>query len=153
MRQWLRLVPLLALGAGVMGCTQSEGLPHIPTNGPATITVHAALAPGGAMYDEGALPQVIVRNADGTVAAHQLQPEPRFRSALQLPDLEPGNYVLHAGLRPCDGSCDNLDPLTDVCQTNLTLIPGPWDVRVTFHTGRSCAIKVTGPGYAAPARP
>jgi hypothetical protein len=61
-------------------------------------------------------------------------------------------FVLRAGLRPCDGTCGLLDPLTNTCRTPLQLTPGPWDVRVTRHTGQPCEITVCGPGYAAPAR-
>jgi hypothetical protein len=141
---------LLALSATVVGCTQSEGLPHVPTSGPATLTIRSHVAPGGPVYIEGALPQVVVRQSDGSVAAwHRAQP--LVTDEFPLSDLEPGDYVLHAGLRPCDANCDNLDPPTNTCRTPLHLFPGPWTVQITFGTGRACEIQVSSPGYAAPA--
>jgi hypothetical protein len=52
-------------------------------------------------------------------------------------------------VRPCSGSCDELDPPTDSCQQDLTL-NADTEVLITFRYGQPCAITTRDSDETAP---
>lgn len=52
-------------------------------------------------------------------------------------------------MRPCSGSCDELDPPTDSCQQDLTL-NADTEVLITFRYGQPCAITTRDSDETAP---
>ena len=130
----------LALGGCARGGDVGSG-GKSPEDRPSagTITVHMTIRPGshGALYIEGELAEVILRDAHGSkVAVKTKQPEGR----LTFPDVEPGPYVLEPALRPCDANCGYLDPRIDGCSKKLE-VDGDVDVKVAFTIGSRCTIR------------
>jgi len=65
----------------------------------------------------------------------------------------PGIYELRSYQRPCNGSCDVLEPPSDGCAVRLTLESGATATAVvTVRPGSSCAIDIEGAAVDAPER-
>ncbi len=134
----------MAAASTLGGCATGSGA-AAPGTSPTTsspsqglLTLTTTYRPGhrGAMYAEGALVEVILRDADGEqVGVRTAEPE----APIVFRDLEPGRYVLDAGLRPCDGNCDYLDPRVDTC-TRAVDVVGRVEVRVDFVVTAGCRV-------------
>ena len=136
------LVPALALLGLITACQQSSssGTPAGDSSASGvTVTVNYSMAPGrgGALYIEGALPQMTLRGDGYHVmrASHSLA-----RSTLAFPDVRPGTYRLDAGVRPCDGNCGYLDALTDTCSAQVHVTDAPVTLTVRWRVGEPCQI-------------
>ena len=56
--------------------------------------------------------------------------------------LDPGHYRLVSFQRPCDGSCDSLDPPTDECERVIRVTRPEAQVTVTVLPAEGCTIEV-----------
>jgi hypothetical protein len=56
--------------------------------------------------------------------------------------LDPGEYRFISFQRPCDGSCDSLDPPTDECERVIRVARREARVTVTVRPGEGCTIEV-----------
>ena len=120
------------------------GAPTIVESHRATLTVATSYSEGrnGALYIEGALARLVLRDSDGNVAGAATHwPGKKFVFA----DLDPGTYVLEPALRPCDGNCGYLDGPTDACRETLS-IDGDMGVRVDFTVGEPCVVAAAARG-------
>jgi hypothetical protein len=112
-----------------------------PTSGEqaGTLTVQTSYqaGKGGAMYIEGALADVILRDESGTEVDTQTKSP---GDPIRFEDLAPGSYTLEPALRPCDGNCGYLDGRTDDC-TQTIEIDGDVEVKVAFTVGVPCEVR------------
>jgi len=90
----------------------------------------------GAVYTEGAMAEVILRDAQGTKVDVQTK-APQGR--LAFTNLKPGTYFVEPALRPCDANCGYLDARVDSCSHKLE-VDGRVDVKVDFIVGSRCRI-------------
>ena len=93
----------------------------------------------GKMYVEGAEIEVVLRDAAG----HEVATKTGDRR-IRFDGLAPGEYTLEPALRPCDGSCDQLDPRTDECSGTDQVGHDTLGVRVEYHVGEPCRIHNQG---------
>jgi hypothetical protein len=107
-----------------------------PTAGMVTVKMTFHRGSHGALYIEGAMAEVILRDAHGKKVDVQTK-EPRAR--LTFTNLEPGTYILEPALRPCDANCGYLDPRVDSCSRKLE-VDGRVNVKVDFTVGSRCTI-------------
>jgi hypothetical protein len=108
-----------------------------PTAGMITVSMTLRQGPHSPRYIEGAMAEVILRNARGKKVKVQTK-EPQGR--LTFTHLEPGTYILEPALRPCDGNCGYLDPRVDSCSQQIQ-VDGRVDVKVDFTVGSRCTIR------------
>jgi hypothetical protein len=73
-------------------------------DGPPDLVVHATEK--GAIFTEGALPEVRLVDEDGRVWT----PDHDLSDPAEFSGVPEGRYQLRAALRPCDGACNRLDP-------------------------------------------
>lgn len=91
-------------------------------------------APSGPLYTEGALSEVVVTDAAGS--SRTLRGD--FDAPIVFEGLEPGDYVVQPGLRPCSGNCEaSLDPRTDTCSVAIS-VPAVRTVRVRYVPTQPC---------------
>ena len=83
---------------------------------------------------EGSVPGFELINSEGEV--QRSSPED---SAWTWDGLPLGTYVLRAGLRPCSGSCDYMDGLTDSCSEDVE-VQADVSLHVQLTTGQACTI-------------
>ncbi len=101
-----------------------------------TVTVHWNQDFGPVIYEEGAVADfTLIAAIDGT----RPKPTRQVEGAWTWEALPPGTYILRAGLRPCDGSCDYLDSRTASCSDQL-FVDGQIDVQVRLTAGRPCRV-------------
>jgi hypothetical protein len=128
---------LVATGCGSDGSTPTarDTAPPEPTS--YTVTVHTDQRPGrhGEMYFEGALPEIRLVSADGTL----LEPAKDHQDTAVFADLEPGDYTIRAAQRPCDGNCGYLDGPMDACEHQLT-VTADTTVEVDFRVAEPCTV-------------
>ena len=99
-------------------------------------------------YFEGSYSYVRVENLDGEKLIEERLPlegeklgELRFLSRTTL-RLDPGSYRLVSFQRPCEGSCDSLDPPTDVCSGKIAVARDrAVQVAITVRPGAGCTIE------------
>ena len=99
-------------------------------------------------YFEGSYSYLRVERPDGDELLEERLPdnsvpagEEKFVSELVV-RLDPGHYRLVSFQRPCDGSCDSLDPPTDECQRVIRVTGPEALVTVTVRPEEGCAIEV-----------
>ena len=136
-----RYAALVAAGLLLAGCGARDRGPDTAPSSPAaeanTLTVQTQISPGrhGAMFTEGAVPEIRLVGSDGTT----LTPEDDHRDTAVFSRLAPGTYELHAALRPCDGNCGYLDAPTLPC-TGVVQVPRVGVVDVTWRVGHVCQV-------------
>lgn len=136
------IAALCLLSALVSGCESEQthaasGESQRPAAERGSVTVTWKQALGEVMYMEGAVPDFALLNQDGVAQVATR----RNDRAWTWESLPPGTYRFRAGLRPCSGSCDYLDPRTDSCSDVLVLDGGTEvHVHVRLTTGRSCSL-------------
>ena len=134
-----------AVGLGLGGCGANGpvddglGSPTQAAQPVSLIEVTTTYRPGrlGPVYREGAMVEVILRDADGKQVDVQTQ---RPEAPLVFTGLTPGTYILEPGLRPCDGNCGYLDPRLDTCTRRLD-VDGRVEVKVDFIIGSACRVR------------
>jgi hypothetical protein len=89
----------------------------------------------GAMYVEGAVGEVILRNSAGNEIARDSEGVP-----IRFTDLAPGRYTVEPALRPCGGNCGHLDPRTDGCSATIPVETEVVRLHVTYRVGEPCQI-------------
>lgn len=90
--------------------------------------------PTGALYDEGALSEVIFTDVEGASRTERGPTD----SPLTVRGLPPGTYRVEPGLRPCSGNCENrLDARTDTCEVVVT-VPAVRVIRVRYVATEAC---------------
>jgi hypothetical protein len=130
-----------AVLALLIGCGHT--VPAVPTGTAprttpgTTVTVHADLAAGrnGAMFTEGAVPEIRLVDADG----HTRSPQDDHAFVAVFRDVGPGRYRLEAVLRPCDANCDYLDGPTGRCTKDVHVSEGSTFV-VSWRVGEACLV-------------
>ena len=92
------------------------------------------------LYAEGARSYVAVETLDGhELLQSELQPTAAAHEAAI--HLDPGDYRLLSWQRPCDGSCDALDPPTDRCARQFALVPKTsLEAEIEVRAGEGCTI-------------
>ena len=71
------------------------------------------------------------------------KPDPLLFLSTMTLRLDPGSYRLVSSQRPCDGSCDSLDPPTDECSREVVVTAGrSVAVTITVGPGESCSVEV-----------
>lgn len=115
-------------------------------SGPGEIVLTMDYRPGrnGAVYPEGALAEVILRDASGQEVARRLGDGRR-----RFTGLAPGRYTLQPALRPCDGNCGYLDPRRDGCYATVRVDADRVDLHVTYRVNQPCEVR--GATKSAPA--
>lgn len=145
-------VVTLVLSASLVGCGTARIADRAPTHStmsdPAgspvgadrslTVTTSLRQAPGGAMYFEGAMAEIRLLDAQGSLlASRTVMPGKPARFG----NLLPGVYRLAPALRPCDGNCGYLDGRTDGCQASFHLVDS-MEADVAFRISRPCRVSV-----------
>lgn len=130
------------VGTLVTACGSDASTPAAPPQpsppDAVTLQVDTRLLPGadGALYTEGALAEVILRDSAGNPVARETARPPE---AIRFPSLAPGTYTLAPALRPCDGNCGYLDGRTAGCRATLDLTADT-TVSVRFTVAAPCEI-------------
>ena len=126
------LATVLAVGA----CARSAADdPAAETTGSILLTADYKAGKDGALYIEGAIAEMIVRDATGREISRESGLGPlRFTVAV------PGLYTIQPALRPCDGNCGYLDPRTDSCAMTALVAADVVRLHVTFRVGEPCQI-------------
>jgi len=124
---------LLAVGA----CAQSSADdPKAEENGSILLTADYKAGDNGVLYIEGAVAEVIVRDAAGQEISRGSGIDP-----LRFTVPAPGLYTIQPALRPCDGNCGYLDPRTDSCTTTVLVHADVVRLHVTYRVGEPCQIR------------
>lgn len=99
-----------------------------------TTTYRAGVS--GELYIEGAMADIVLRDASGEVIGHEsaVPGEP-----ITFSELPTGTYVIAPALRPCDGSCGALDTRTDGCHNRIH-VAGDLRIHVSFRVSAPCTI-------------
>jgi len=131
--------------SGAMGTTAPTSGPgtSAPTSGPATtpptsgslgtVVVTQDFDRSGGLYVEGSYSFIRLAR-DGTVVFHG-----RLKGDQLRRELPAGTYTLSSYQRPCDGNCGYLDPPTDRCSEQLTVVAGDeTHVHITVRAGEGC---------------
>jgi hypothetical protein len=133
----------VALSCGLLvvasGCGGDEGYTATSPDA-ADLRVTLIWDESGGLYAEGARSFVAVESRDGDrLLETELQPTARGHEAAIR--LDPGEYRVVSWQRPCDGSCDTLDPPTDRCVETFVL-RGETSVsaRIDVRAGEGCTI-------------
>lgn len=136
MRFITRTVPALVVVSLGAGCAVAA--PLSPRSGRTGAVVVASVqepAADGAVYTEGAVVEVRLRNASGAVVDTQ-----RGDGALRFDRLTSGAYTIEPALRPCDGNCGYLDPRAGECASPVTVGTTTVRLRVVFRGVEPCVV-------------
>jgi hypothetical protein len=119
------------------GCGADSPVVPLGTAHGQTVTVRTHITPGkhGAMFIEGAVPEIRLVDADGRV----WEPTRDHQDIAVFRDVPPGDYGLEAALRPCDGNCGTLDGPTGRCAHQVHVNGDPTFV-VTWRVGQRCRV-------------
>lgn len=126
-RRWLLVnVIILSSCTGGPGRGRTENLtsptsPSPTASASLTVTEHQE---SGRTFTEGSISYLVVRQADRIVVRKTSENAPAYRPLLDDLPLEPGNYQLISYRRPCDGSCEALDPPVARCSRHVQLEAG-----------------------------
>ena len=117
------------------GCAVASSFARV-SGGSGSVVVVSVQEPAadGAVYTEGAVVEVRLRDASGAVVDTE-----RGDGALRFDDLKSGSYTVEPALRPCDGNCGYLDPPTDGCRESF-MLDGDRRMRVDFWVGQACVV-------------
>jgi hypothetical protein len=93
------------------------------------------------LYAEGARSYVRIETPDEEeVLEVELQPTPAGHETTIR--LDPGEYRLVSWQRPCEGSCDSLDPPTDRCADEFAIAPGTSvEASIQVRAAEGCTIE------------
>ena len=127
----LALTPAATMPAACS--TGDTGGPLGPDPG-ATVSVHTRVR-GGVVFTEGALPEIRLVAADGTV----LNPRRDHDVTAEFAGVSTGSYRLRASLRPCDGNCGYLDPPMLTCSARVR-VDRDATFQVTWTHARPCRV-------------
>lgn len=120
----------------VGGCAQSSADDaEAQETGSILLTADYMAGDDGALYIEGAVAEVIVRDAEGQEISRESGVTP-----LQFTLPAPGLYTIEPALRPCAGNCGYLDPRTDSCSATVLVYTDEVRLHVTYRVGEPCQI-------------
>jgi hypothetical protein len=160
----MRLVrSLLALaGTGVLSLLLSacfSGPPESPTprpttseyEGPDAATLVVLGTDIGCCYVEGSLhfarlegPTTREWKMDQPLPLGSTGPNDPMEVGSRALRIRPGEYVANFWQRPCDGNCDNLDPIVSQCRATFTARPSEHlRIDVSFPLDQQCTAVVT----------
>jgi hypothetical protein len=91
--------------------------------------------PNGAPYIEGAVADLILRDASGQEVGRE-----SGNGLLRFEDLAPGQYTIEPAVRPCEGNCGYLDPRIDQCSDFVQVGKGVVRLRVVYRVGLPCRV-------------
>lgn len=150
----MRLRPVTGVhlsGAALVCCAAVLAAPGVASAARGTLDYRQRLDTSRAIYEEGSVSYVRVRDARGRVVVRRgVQHRPRFRLRRRLPE---GIYRVRSFQRPCAGNCDVLDPPTDSCARRIRVLArGLTVVRATVRPGRGCQLAVDAHASLFPPR-
>lgn len=122
---------------GGNGVGHRVGRRHRPgDDGTVQVTTTYRAGASGEFYIEGAMVDIVLRDAAGEVIGHEAAApgEP-----ITFSDLPTGTYVIAPALRPCDGNCGALDARTDGCHDPVD-VAGDLRIHVSFRVSAPCTI-------------
>lgn len=129
-----RLARQVIVGVGDDHVAISEALVEVtPPRGPDDATVHLAYTDWELLGIEGAALFLRATDRQGAVVLDRIVPGEGGKERLP-----PGDYVLSAYYRACDGSCDVLDPPESFCSVDAVLAPRGNLQLVISVSQRSC---------------
>lgn len=120
-----------------------------PASGPDAGTLHILQVwdESSGLYAEGAVSYIAVETVGGDqVVESELDETPK--GAEFSVRLNPGAYMLRSWQRPCEGSCESLDPVTDLCSSEeFSVEPrAAIEARIEVQAGSGCSMAFsTGP--------
>ena len=109
-------------------------------NSSPSVTVYTTLAGPEVYYIEGALAEIVMAPAGTENARLVRTSEAQPVGTTTTWDVTRGVWTLTAATRPCGGSCDNLDPPSDVCTADFE-VTRRTRVHVIYHWGRPCTVQ------------
>jgi hypothetical protein len=131
----------LAIGLAAV-LTSCGGADEYTATSAAAADLHAVQVwdESAGLYFEGARSYVRIETlAEDELLEVELQPTDAGSEATIR--LDPGEYRLVSWQRPCDGSCDSLDPPTDQCDERFVLAPEtPLRASIEVRAGEGCTI-------------
>jgi hypothetical protein len=137
----MRSVMLVALALTTScGGTVDQALP--PTSSPTPSTHDLVVSqsyesgPGGVLYIEGAIAELVISSEQGPAQAVQGDPD----RPITLSGLSPGDYTVKAALRPCNANCGNLTDPVDSCATSMS-VPQTTRLTVRYVLAQPCVIE------------
>ncbi len=89
----------------------------------------------GAVFTEGAVVEVRLRDASGAVVDTE-----RGDGALRFDHLGSDTYTVEPALRPCDGNCGYLDPRVAECTSRVAVATTTVRLRVVFRGDEPCVV-------------
>ncbi len=147
MRALLRFTLVGSTAAVLLaGCGGYEPGGYEPGENAVDVRVRQVFDMSEGAYVEGSYSYVRVERPQGGKLLEERLPdgEPagqeKFVSDVIL-RLDPGDYRLVSFQRPCDGSCDSLDPPTDECERVIRVTRREALVTVTVRPGEACTIE------------
>jgi hypothetical protein len=110
-----------------------------PPTGAQLVVYQERVEPLSAIYTEGAIAYLEVRDADGDVAYAARTGQYLQNQALGSAELDPGTYEIRSYIQSCSGTCDLLDPPSDACAMQLVVEPGQThEVVIQRDVGKPC---------------
>jgi hypothetical protein len=119
-------------------CAQVDAQPP-PPEAKGSLVVSGTQKTGGVngiWYTEGAVPDIILRDATGRSVGRK-----SGGGLLRFDNLAPGQYTIEPALRPCDANCDYLDPRTDACSGPVQIGADVVRLHVIYTMGEACRIE------------
>jgi hypothetical protein len=129
------LVLLTACG----GTSATDDDASAPSPSPARHDVVVAQSfepgPGGVMFTEGGIAEVVISDGQGQEQAFQGDPD----QPLTLSGIRPGDYTVTAAIRLCNANCGNLGEPVDSCSTSIS-VPDTLRLTVRYVVSQPCVI-------------
>lgn len=127
--------------------SEGAGEANQKAGGAVDVRIEQVLVSNGLFYTEGSYSYVRVAQPDGGQVVKKRLARARECSKSECVSeavlrLAPGEYRFVSFQRPCDGSCELLDPPTDRCDALITVKAAEaLDVVITVRPGEGCKIE------------
>lgn len=143
----ISLIALLASVAMVAPACGDTSEPVGEGSGPVDVRIQQVLDFSKARYTEGSYSYIGVERPNGEEVLKERLGNERECSESECVSklvlrLVPGDYRFISFQRPCDGSCEAVDPPTDRCDRLIEVRAGEaLNLVVTVHPGEGCTIR------------
>jgi hypothetical protein len=127
---------VVAVLLGLAACDGDTASDTGSDDGTVKVTTTYRAGESGELYIEGAMVDIVLRDAAGEVVGHESAVPGK---PITFADLPTGTYVIAPALRPCAGNCGWLDARTDECRDSVE-VDGSLRVHVTLQVGVPCTI-------------
>jgi hypothetical protein len=132
-RWWLPAIVLVLMAAACAQATPSGG-----GGDPGRLVVSQEMDRSGSVYIEGYVAFIAVTQDGHSIFSDRLP----FDEPLSH-ELPSGSYELSFTVRPCDGNCGYLDPVTETCSLPLTVGSGETvRAHVIERPSKDCSISI-----------